>query len=111
MKSYLSLILFGFVAACIAGASPAAPTPFAVGQTWSYTTRKDEPDSRLVILRIYDDPKGPKIIFVAVRGLSIRFPPDKRFYHWDHCYMPFPETILRQSVLKLESEQTDVTFR
>ncbi len=110
MKTYLALILFGFLAAGIADASPAAPTPFAVGQTWSYATRKGEPDSRLVILRIYNAPKGAKTIFVAVRGLSIRFPPDERSHPWDHCYMPFPETVLRQSVIKLESEQTDATF-
>jgi hypothetical protein len=111
MKPYLALILFCFAAGRSAAASPAVPTPFAVGQTWSYATRKGEPDSRLVILRIYDVAKGPQIAFVAVRGLSIRFPPDERSYPWDHCYMPFPETILRQSVIKLESEQTDATFR
>jgi hypothetical protein len=110
MKRYLALILFGFLAGGIAAASAAAPAPFAVGPTWSYATRKGEPDSRLVILRIYNDPKGPKVVFVAVRGLSIRFPPDERSHPWDHCYMPFPETILRQSVIKLESEQTDATF-
>jgi hypothetical protein len=110
MKLYLALILFGFVAGSIATASPAAPPPFAVGQTWSYTTRKGEPNSRIVILRIYDAAKGPKIVFVAVRGLSIRFPPDERSHPWDHCYMPFPETVLRQSVIKLESEPTAATF-
>jgi hypothetical protein len=110
MKPCLALVLFGFLAACITEASPAAPTPFAVGQTWSYATRKGEPDSRLVILRIYNDPKGPKTVFVAVRGLSIRFPPDERSHPWDHCYMPFPEAILRQSVIKLESEQMNETF-
>jgi hypothetical protein len=104
------LSLFGFLAARTAVASSAAPTPFAVGQTWSYATRNGEPDSRLVILRIYNDPKGPRIVFVAVRGLSIRFPPDERSHPWDHCYMPFPEAVLRQSVIRLESEQTDVTF-
>ena len=110
MRRYLALILFGFLVAGIASASPAAPPAFAVGQTWSYATRKGEPDSRLVILRIYNDPKGARIVFVAVRGLSIRFPPDERSHPWDHCYMPFPETVLRQSVIKLESEQTDATF-
>jgi hypothetical protein len=110
MKPYLALILFGFLTAGVADASTAAPTPFVVGQTWSYTTRKGEPDSRLVVLGIYDDAKGPRIIHVAVRGLSIRFPPDERTYPWDRCYMPFPETVLRQSVIKLESEQTNATF-
>ncbi len=111
MKRYFALMLYGFLGGGIAAASPAAPTPFAVGQTWSYATRKGEPDSRLVILRIYDAAKGPKIVFVAVRGLSIRFPPEERSHPWDHCYMPFPETILGQSVIKLEREQTDATFR
>ena len=111
MKRYLALLLFCFAAGRSAAAIPAAPTPFAIGQTWSYATRKGEPDSRLVILRIYDAAKGPKIVFVAVRGLSIRFPPDEQSYPWDHCYMPFPETVLRQSVIKLESEQTEATFR
>lgn len=72
--------------------------------------RKGEPDSRLVILRIYDNAKGPKIVHVAVRGLSIRFPPDERSYPWERSYLPFPETVLRQNVIKLESEQTDATF-
>jgi hypothetical protein len=111
MKSYLLLVLFGFVVGSVAHASPAAPTPFAVGQTWSYATRKGEPESRIVILRIYDNAEGPRIVFVAVRGLSIRFPPDERSHPWDHCYMPFPETILRQSVIKLENEQTDARFQ
>jgi hypothetical protein len=110
MNRLLSLFLFGFLAASIADARAAAPEPFAVGQTWSYETRRGERESRLVILRIYDNAEGPKIIYVAVLGLSIRFPPDQQLHPWERCYLPFPEAVLRQSVIRLESEHTGVTF-
>ena len=50
----IARFLLGFccLVATVRAASNDPAPPFAVGQQWTYPTRKSEPASRLVILRI-----------------------------------------------------------
>ena len=109
MSRYLLACLLAISIVGLTSAN-AAPIPFAEGQVWSYETRKAEPDSRLVILRVYQSPDGDKFIFVGVLGLTIQFTPSQPPVLWEQCYMPFPESVLRKSVTKLEKEHGEITF-
>jgi hypothetical protein len=106
-RLFLSFALL-VVLCAIGPARAAGAEPFAVGQTWTYETRKGETDSRLTIVRIHAEPKGPRIVFVAVHGLSIRFAANGPSYPWERCHLPVLETALRRSVVKLEREQSSV---
>lgn len=109
VKTKMVAVLFGVVAAMLSAASAAQPT-FAVGQEWSYPTRKAEVDSRLVIQRIDDHPKLGRIIHVGILGAKLRLRPDEPPLAWTIGHMPFPEAVLRKNVTKLESATSVAAF-
>lgn len=82
----------------------AADIPFAVGQEWSYRTRPDEPDSRVVILRIDDATFNKRIVHVAVLGLRWKHPAAEPAGEiWTMGHAPFAESALRKSVRELKA--------
>ena len=87
-----------------------APVSFVVGQEWSYPTRKSEPQSRLVILRIDDHPKLGRIVHVGISGATLRLAAGQPPVPWTIGHMPFPEAVLRKNVTKLEREHSDAVF-
>ena len=46
-------------------------TQFSVGQIWTYATRDCEPNSRMTIVRLDEDPDFGTIVHVFVSGVSI----------------------------------------
>jgi hypothetical protein len=83
---------------------------FAVGQEWSYPTRKAEADSRLVIQRIENHPKLGRIVHVGILGAKLRLRPEEPPLEWTIGHMPFPESVLRKNVTKLESASSAASF-
>lgn len=86
---------------------PADPK-YKVGQQWSYSARPGEEKSYLIILKIDDDPKLGRIIHIAMRGLKMknRRSPDGFSENVNH--MPFLETAIEKSGLKLVKERVDL---
>jgi hypothetical protein len=85
-------------------AARAASIPFAVGQEWTYTTRPEEPDSRVVILRIDDATFGKRIVHVAVVGLRWKHSAAAAAgEEWRMGHAPFAEGALRKSVRELKA--------
>jgi hypothetical protein len=92
-------------------ASASAPEPaLAEGQVWTYQTRQHEPDSRLVIVHLYQPAKGERIVYVAVLGATVRLNGYPAPFPWDHCYLPLTERALRLSLRTLASDRTERTF-
>ena len=87
-----------------------APVAFAVGQQWSYPTRKSEPDSQLVILRIDDHAKLGRVVHVGVLGAKFRLEPGQPPVPWNIGHMPFPEAVLRKNVNQLALAHSDAVF-
>lgn len=88
----------------LAAAARAESTPFAVGQEWSYHTRADEPDSRVVILRIDEGKLGKRIVHVAVLGLRWKHSASGPLgEEWRMGHTPFAEDALRKSVRELKA--------
>lgn len=105
-----SFSAFVFLVATVAlGAGESLPA-FAVGQEWSYPTRKGEAGSRLVIQRIDDHPKLGRIVHVGILGAKLRPRPDEAPLPWTIGHMPFPESVLRKNVTKLESATSTASF-
>ena len=86
-------------------AARAESIPFAVGQEWSYRTRADEPDSRVIILRIDEASFGKRIVHVAVVGLRWKHSAakDPAGEEWRMSHAPFAEDALRKSVRELKA--------
>lgn len=101
------LLLFAPAALVIASGAPVA---FVVGQEWSYPTRKSEPLSRLVVLRIDEHPKLGRIVHVGILGATLRLAAGQPPVPWMIGHMPFPEEVLRKNVTKLEREHSDSVF-
>jgi hypothetical protein len=90
----------------ISVAARAESIPFAVGQEWSYRTRADEPDSRVVVLRIDEPTGGKRIVHVAVLGLRWKHSKDPLGEEWQMGHAPFAEPTLRASVRELKATRT-----
>lgn len=77
---------------------------FQVGQVWSYKTRKQEPNSRLQILKIDVISSTEKFIHIAIVDLKIATTEEGRFV--DRIgHLPLSEVALRKSVVKLISNK------
>ena len=77
---------------------------FAPGQVWKYQNRDSESDSRIIVVRVDDDPEYGNIVHVFVNNLQLAnsAAPDRVIRFINH--MPFVEDALEKSVLELESE-------
>jgi hypothetical protein len=81
---------------------------YKVGQTWSYKSRTGEENSYLVILKIETDTKLGKIIHIAMRGLKMKNRRSPDGISEDVNHMPFSETAIEKSGLKLLKEKVDL---
>lgn len=106
-RIFFCLLLF--ISAAFVTASD-APAFFVVGQEWNYPTRKSEPQSRLIVLRIDDHPKLGRIVHVGILGATLRLAAGQPPVPWTIGHMPFPEEVLRKNVTKLEREHSDAVF-
>lgn len=89
--------------ALLSVAARAESTAFAVGQEWTYWARADEPDSRVVILRIDEATFGKRIVHVAVVGLRWKHSAkDPVGEEWRMGHTAFAEDALRESVRELK---------
>lgn len=109
MHRHLLVLLLALLAAV--ASTRAAPEPaLAEGQVWTYQTRQHEPDSRLVIVHLFQPAKGERIAYVAVLGATVRLEGHAKPFVWDHCYLPLTERALRGVLRTLASERTERTF-
>jgi hypothetical protein len=81
---------------------------YKVGQKWSYKSRTGEENSYLVILKIETDLKLGKIIHIAMRGLKMKNRRSPAGISEDVNHMPFSETAIEKSGLKLLKEKVDL---
>jgi hypothetical protein len=81
---------------------------YKVGQKWSYKSRAGEESSYLVILKIETDPNLGKIIHIAMRGLKMKNRRSPDGISEDVNHMPFSETAIEKSGLKLLKEKVDL---
>jgi hypothetical protein len=81
---------------------------YKVSQKWSYKSRTGEENSYLVILKIETDPKLGKIIHIAMRGLKMKNRRSPDGISEDVNHMPFSETAIEKSGLKLLKEKVDL---
>lgn len=88
----------------------AAAPAFAVGQTWSYETRKGEGESRLVVLRIDDGARGGRIVHIGITGAKLTWGSGQPAVPWQMDHMPIAEVALRKSVTTLLAEAAPTTF-
>lgn len=109
MHRPLFTLLLALLAA-VASASAAPAPALAEGQVWTYQTRQHEPDSRLVIVHLYQPKKGERIAYVAVTGATVRLEGHPAPFPWDRCYVPLTERALSKSLRTLVSERTERTF-
>jgi len=71
---------------------------FKEGQTWQYHTRVNEPDSRVIILKIEQYDNTGEVIHISVIGLSMKNEHDSSWLGEDISHMPFSKEALMKSV-------------
>lgn len=76
---------------------------FQPGQVWTYKTRPDEQESRVVVCRVERDQKLGAIVHVQVEGVAIKSPSSPGGVARIIGHMPFAEKALRASVVNLEA--------
>ncbi len=74
---------------------------FCEGQEWKYTTRPNEQNSTLVILKVEEYESVGKVVHIAVDGLSIRNIEKPEAPHSDISHMPFVADTVRKCVTEL----------
>ncbi len=79
---------------------------FQVGQIWSYKTRPNEPDSRLVINKVELGDRLTVIVHVRIEGL--KFKNDKLPNKPQDVFssLPFGESALKLSAIKIVGQQS-----
>lgn len=83
-------------------------TQFSVGQVWTYATRDCEPDSRITIVRLDEDPDFGTIVHVFVSGVSIPNTEAAGGVTTFIAHLPYSEEALEKCVLQLDSESAEL---
>ena len=91
------------VMAVLTAGPPAATDVYAAGQVWEYRTRPQEPDSRLVIRWVEDDPALGRIYHVTLTDLHLR---DGRVI--DLAHAPVSTQTMDASVTELSGETPEL---
>jgi len=104
---FLDLLLFASVLVSAPQNGP-ADSNYKVGQQWSYTARPGEEKSYLIIVKIDNDPKLGRIIHISLRGLKIKNPRSPDGISDVVSHMPFLESAIEKSGLKLLKEKVDL---
>lgn len=104
----LSFLLFASIGGQDLPQKEPAESKYKVGQKWSYNARAGEEKSYLIIVKIDNDPRLGRIIHIALGDLKIknRRAPDGFSSNVDH--MPFMESGLEKSGLKLLKDKVDL---
>lgn len=74
---------------------------FSAGQEWRYSTRPNEENSTLVILKVEEYEGVGEVVHIAVDGLSIRNTEKPESPHSDISHMPFVAEAVRKCVTEL----------
>ena len=102
----MSLFSFLFGSCAKQSAQPAASdqpvTKFRAGQIWAFKTPVNQPNAKLVVLRVENGGKLGTIVHIALTGLSYG-EGQNTIRH-----LPFAERAIEQSVTKLERESGPV---
>lgn len=108
--TFLAAAMFSGGASCSKPKSRAgdATTPFAVGQVWSYHSRKGEEDSRFVICKIEEDPRAGRLVHIAVNNLKMKNLISPSGFSDNIVHLPFADAALRSSVIELEGITTSL---
>ena len=105
-------LCFLFASLLVSGQDPPQKEPadpkYKVGQQWSYTARPGEEKSYLIIVKIDNDPKLGRIVHIALRGLKIKNPHSPDGISEEVNHMPFLESAIEKSGLKLLKEKVDL---
>jgi hypothetical protein len=83
-------------------------TQFSVGQVWTYATRDCEPNSRITIVRLDEDPDFGSIIHVFVSGVSIPNTQAPGGATTFIAHLPYSEEALEQCVIQLDGESAEL---
>ena len=107
---FVSFLFFatGLVSAQDLGPKATDDSKYKVGQQWSYSARPGEEKSYLIIVKIDNDAKLGRIIHISLRGLKIKNPRAPEGVSEIVEHMPFLETAMEKSGLKLLNEKVDV---
>lgn len=88
------------------GSCSQQPTPpasrFHAGQVWAFTPPANQPNARLIILRVESGGKFGTIVHIALSGLSYGDG------HTQIQHLPFAESAIEQSITTLERESGPV---
>ncbi len=74
---------------------------FCAGQEWKYSTRPNEQNSTLVILKVEEYEGVGEVVHIALDGLSIRNTDNPEAPHSDISHMPFVADTVRECVTEL----------
>ena len=83
-------------------------TQFSVGQIWTYATRDCEPNSRMTIVRLDEDPAFGTIVYVFVSGVSIPNAEAPGGVTTFIAHLPYSEEALEKCVLQLDGESSEL---
>ncbi len=75
---------------------------FIEGQAWKYHTRENEPESRLIVLKVEQHEIIGEIVHISVDGLSMKNKHDPSWLGEDISHMPFNKEALINSVISFE---------
>jgi hypothetical protein len=74
---------------------------FCAGQEWKYSTRPNEQNSTLVILKVEEYEGVGEVVHIALDGLSIRNIDNPEAPHSDISHMPFVADTVRECITEL----------
>lgn len=77
-------------------------TVFKEGQAWSYQTRDNELNSRLIILKVEQHEIIGEIVHISVDGLFMKNKHDSSWLGEDISHMPFNKEALVKSVISFD---------
>ena len=107
----LILVTVVNVVGCEKETSPMPVTPqnatdsqYRSGQEWSFRAPTDQPNARLIILRVDPAPQDRKIVHIAITGLRIPNPRTASGFQETIPHMPYFEEAIDRSVTELLRE-------
>lgn len=107
------LLAMPLQAGCISGEEKEMPenkdSIYQTGQVWSYKTRPGEEDSTLIIVKTeyYDEVIG-NVVHISVTGVTIKNPNVEGGIIDNVPHMPFSESAITASVVKLIDQGGDL---
>ncbi|WP_395372896.1 hypothetical protein [Marinicella sp. W31] len=75
---------------------------FKKGQAWKYHARGNEPESRVIVLKVEQYENAGEVIHISVVGLSMKNKHDSSWLGKDISHMPFSKEALMKSVITFD---------